>query len=36
MCYSIYKGLNYEHAVVIDGKELRDSSAADVDQITAK
>ena len=29
MCYSIYKGLSYEHSVVIDGKEPKISQKPD-------
>lgn len=35
MCFSIYKGLQYEHAVVIEGQKLQAFEAAD-DQVTAK
>ncbi|PSN12241.1 choline transporter [filamentous cyanobacterium CCP5] len=36
MCYSIYKGLHYEHAVVIEGKKLQTSEAADPEQVAVK
>ena len=29
MCYSIYKGLSYEHGVVVEGQKLQESEAAD-------
>lgn len=36
MCYSIYKGLHYEHAVVIDGQELLASEAAAAKEVAVK